>query len=143
MLRKKEQTNYLIKVFFAIVFVIIIISYYYANCDVSKRRNPKLMSSPNAQYQRPMEYLVWNENCHIPSMDPFAAHYMKNYKEEIGPICSTKPALVSKSFNNSTKLYSVKVHMEYKHLYLKGTSTDDDIKCCYRQVLRRGDQRFK
>ncbi|XP_011294212.3 uncharacterized protein LOC101900104 isoform X2 [Musca domestica] len=100
------------------------------------------MSSPNAQYQRPMEYLVWNENCHIPSMDPFAAHYMKNYKEEIGPICSTKPALVSKSFNNSTKLYSVKVHMEFKHLYLKGTSTDDDIKCCYRQVLRRGDQRF-
>ncbi|KAM7356192.1 uncharacterized protein ACRADG_001998 [Cochliomyia hominivorax] len=88
----------------------------------------------------PKGFLVWSSNCHMPSMDPFQSIYMSDYVPQIGPNCSTKDPLIVKKFNEDSRQYTLHIDMNLKDLY---TEKNLEIKCCYQQILRKGEKDYK
>ncbi|XP_013115158.2 uncharacterized protein LOC106092779 [Stomoxys calcitrans] len=109
---------------------------------------------------RPEGYLVWNENCHMPSFDPYERKYIEaeedtRYMNPI-PNCTEKQPLVSKSYNTTLQAYVLHIHTELKDEYLKGSNDTDyyyaygndgeeeeeDINCCYTPIFRDTDKGY-
>lgn len=89
----------------------------------------------------PKGYLVWSENCHMPSVDPLDNDYMETYERDTVPNCTETQPLIAKEYNKTLESYILHINMDLKTEYLN--DTEDDIECCYKEIRRNGEQDFE
>ncbi|XP_073838250.1 uncharacterized protein [Musca autumnalis] len=146
-----------VKVFFAISLITLISIYNNETYTVLNKIHWKhfkiVTQDVTTNYNRmpitpaievPEGYLVWSENCHMPSMDPFLPDYVEEMETwldgKIVPNCSDKQLLVTKTYDESLQLYILHINEALKDEYLNGT--DEDINCCYTRLMRDGERGY-
>lgn len=152
MTSERDQTQFVTKLLIVLVVCIILTiynSYYYDSFKIIRNRKNlyDVMQKDNLTLngiykisKPPKGFLVWSDNCHMPSMDPFESLYMSDFVPPKPPICSTKDPLIVKLFNNRTNEYILHIDMNLKDLYMLKS---DKINCCYQQILRKGEKNYK
>ena len=151
MTSERDQKHFVTKLLIVLLICILLTiynSYYYDTLTVFRNRTnhqdvtqkDKLLNDIYKISTPPKGFLVWSDNCHMPSMDPYQSLYMSDYKPPKPPICSKKDPLIVKLFNNKTNEYILHIDMNLKDLY---TAKSDQIKCCYQQILRKGENKYK
>uniref|UniRef100_A0A1I8ND19 Uncharacterized protein n=1 Tax=Musca domestica TaxID=7370 RepID=A0A1I8ND19_MUSDO len=90
----------------------------------------------------PNGYLVWSENCHMPSIDPFLPDYQETMTESLAarsvPNCTDNELLVTKEYDVALQLYTLHINEAPRDVYLNDTD-DEDINCCYTRIMRDGE----
>lgn len=152
---ERDQTQFVTKLLIALLVCILITIYNSFRYDAIgimrdrlqffkvKEKNVTANDMKNVQIPEtpPKGYLVWNNNCHMLSMDPFDPIYMSDYKPQVAPNCTDKPYLIVKLFNASTKKYIIHIDMHHKSAYVKSDS--ETLECCYQKILRKGEKDTK
>lgn len=152
---ERDQTQFVTKLLIALVICILITIYNSFHYDATVAMSDRLKFFKNEQKNvtandmnkiqipetPPKGYLVWNNNCHMLSMDPFDPIYMSDYKPQVAPKCTDKPPLIVKLVDVSTKNYIIHIDMHLKSAYVKNVS--ETLACCYQKILRKGEKDTK
>ncbi|XP_075163354.1 uncharacterized protein LOC142235989 [Haematobia irritans] len=178
--RNIDRTQVVFRVFIALLLMILVTVYQNVSYDILNTvrwKHFKLIrnlsdygttETRNSTFGHrtivPEGYLVWNENCHIPSFDPYASKYMEAEKDAITayqdstPNCTAILPLVTKTYNTTLQAYVLQIQMELKDEYLiKRNSTydedgtqeefvddaeEEDINCCFKTIFRDGEKGY-
>lgn len=84
------------------------------------------------KYEETIEYLVSNERCRIPNINPYHSEIMKDFARlRYRPCVKYKP-LTSVVYNVTKKLYTLTVIKEHTHFY----SHWKPLNCSYQYIIR-------
>lgn len=158
--RTKDRCEVITKVFLALFVIILIIVYneefykivnqiHWQHVRISSTNSNQTTSNVKTQLTSssiPEGYLVWSENCHMASVDPYLPDYLEAFdyffdnEQNPVPNCTTPEPLVTKSYNKTLQSYVLHINYELKDIYLNGT--DDDISCFSTNIFRDGDKGY-
>jgi hypothetical protein len=88
----------------------------------------------------PNGYLVWNPQCKIPDLNPFAKDVMKLFEAEKYKSCSSIPPLTSIEQDFKKNIVRVIFHDKFVTKYL--VSGQHFIECCYQEITRKSENKI-
>lgn len=102
-----------------------------------KTRKFNFIDEASNLYELPKDYLVFNPQCRMPNLDPFAKDVMSLIKKQKPFSCSNIQPLTEIEQNFDFTIAKLIFKEKYLIKYLK---KDQNIKCYYQEVMRSGSK---